>query len=781
MSIPRGPLADMSLEQRAIERELLYSVANGTTDAVFAKDLDGRYVFANTALAAHFDRELSEILGSTDRELMPLAAAQAVEADDRRAMELGETRTFHETVPLRGALRRYHTTKGPRRDAEGRIIGLFGIARDVTEQEAAAAALRERDLHLRAIHEQAAVGIIFVAATGHFLFANARFCQMLGYSEEELRGRTIEEVTHPHDLLSARANRRRLLDERAPSYTTEKRYVRKDGSECWVRATVSRAHDPHSGRLRLIGVIEDIGEQKRAEEALTRLQHEQAALLDSLPDPAWLKDPYGCYVAANEALARCVGVRLEEIIGRTDQELWQGRTPPLLTDDRLDREGLSRLVTEDELICSDGTRRWFESVRATYQGPSGEWAGTIGFARDITERREKDEALRRSEAQLQQAQKMEAIGRLAGGIAHDFNNLLCAIGGNIDLASMELDPQHPASELVTEARQALARAAELTRQLLVFSRHSSGLDSVIDANAAVESATKLFRHVLGERIVLDVDLDERPMPIVAAAGQIEQILLNLATNARDAMPDGGTLTVTTGEYLLDDLSARRRAVAPGAYVAIVVRDTGCGMDEATQARIFEPFFTTKEIGHGTGLGLATVWALVSRMNGTVLLESRRSGGSCFTVLVPRAQSVPTASTPTVGSAMLAGAGTILLVEDERAVRTTARRILERAGYRVIEAQHGSDALLIWREHRSLIDLVLTDVRMPELGGQELATILRHESAQLPVVYMSGYTGSDLDFEIDEAHETFLQKPFTSEALTRAVRTAMSQRSRGRTA
>ncbi len=395
----------------------------------------------------------------------------------------------------------------------------------------------------------------------------------------------------------------------------------------------------------------------------------------------------------------------------------------------------------------------------------GERAARLVLVHDITERH----AL---EAQLRQSQKMEAVGQLAGGVAHDFNNLLTVIRVHAELLLESIGPESPQHDDIESIQRAAGRASSLTRQLRAVSRKQLLQPRVLDLNIVLGGLEPMLRRLICE----DIRLVARTSPslgrVSADSGQIEQVLVNLAVNARDAMPRGGTLTIETSDVELDADFGRRRGVAMtgGPYVRLAVSDTGTGMDEATRSRVFEPFFTTMEVGRGTGLGLSTVYGIVKQSNGYVWVSSEPDRGTTFEIYLPRiADAVPDERTATSPPAA-PGSETILLVEDEDAVRSLARRILERQGYTVLEARHGRDALRIAKGHDGALDLVITDVVMPEMSGSELARRLAAQRPGVPLLYMSGYTDDEIIRRgVLDPGMAFLEKPFTSGSLVRKVR------------
>jgi two-component system cell cycle sensor histidine kinase/response regulator CckA len=382
------------------------------------------------------------------------------------------------------------------------------------------------------------------------------------------------------------------------------------------------------------------------------------------------------------------------------------------------------------------------------------------------------ETLEAKEEQLRQSQKMEAIGRLAGGVAHDFNNMLSVILGYSELAASGLGPGDERFEHLREVRTAGKRAADLTKQLLLFSRHQTIDRQVLDLNALLVNMERLCRRLLGEDVEFVCRTLDSPARIRANSGHLEQVLMNLVVNARDAMPQGGRLTIEISNVELTATSvAGALPIAPGNYVRLGVSDTGIGMDRATRARIFEPFFTTKERGKGTGLGLSTVFGIVQQSEGTIEVLTEPGRGTTFHVYFPRVQAAVCAPAKTVPPPTLRGTETILLVEDEAGVRRVARTILRRYGYSVLEAGSPEEAVSLCEQHPE-IRLILSDIVMPKMSGPELSRLLRCRRPGAHVLFMSGYTDDSLARYPLEAGEAFLQKPFTPESLTGKVREAL---------
>jgi len=414
------------------------------------------------------------------------------------------------------------------------------------------------------------------------------------------------------------------------------------------------------------------------------------------------------------------------------------------------------------------------SVRAV-RNVASEVAYYETIVRDVTEQR-------RLQAQLMQAQKMEAVGRLAGGVAHDFNNLLTVIISYSDLLLEDLGRDDPKREDVAAVRKAAEGAAALTHQLLAFSRQQVLQPKVLDVNATVASTEKLLRRLIGEDIQLVAKLGSGLGSVKADPGQIEQVIMNLAVNARDAMPAGGQLTIETANVEMDEAYVRGHPLAqPGRYVMLAVSDTGTGMDEQTKAHIFEPFFTTKELGKGTGLGLATVYGIVKQSGGFIWLYSEPGHGTSFKIYMPRVDESAERATPAAAAPLPRGTETILVVEDAPAVRAVTRQVLERQGYTVLEAPNGGAALVLATKHHGPIHLLLTDVVMPGVNGRQLAEQLARPRPDMMVLFTSGYTDdSVVRHGVLESGIAYLQKPFTPDGVARKVREVLdSSRDSGR--
>ena len=549
-----------------------------------------------------------------------------------------------------------------------------------------------------------------------------------------------------------------------------------------IRALARGTRDIAGGRYGILVPVpsrDELGELARSfnrmSEALARTTVSKKHLdtiLESMLDALLVIREDGTVRTVNRAAVRLLGYRPDELEGRPADALLREADRPALR--QLLERALKRGAVESvDLIffARDGRPVPVLFSLSQLRSEEGLVEGLIGVAKDMTERRAVESALRQSEAQLRQAQKMEAVGRLAGGVAHDFNNLLTAITGYADLILGAMGLKNPARPDVEQIKRAAMGASAMTRQLLAFSRKQVLQPRILDLNQVVGDMHKLLRRLIGE----DVELVHVKGPslgrVQADPGQIEQVLMNLAVNARDAMPQGGRLTIETANADLDEAFARAHVgVVPGPYVLLSVTDTGLGMDAETQSHLFEPFFTTKERGRGTGLGLSTVYGVVQQSGGTIWAESAPGKGACFRIYLPRTDVKVGEAVREEAPGPVHGTETVLLVEDEEAVRSSVLRILKRNGYTVLEAKDGTEALDVSKGRLERIDLLLTDVVMPAMSGPELAEKLRPEMPKMKVLFMSGYADTSVVDRAALHHGAgFIQKPFTALSLARKIR------------
>jgi PAS domain S-box-containing protein len=627
--------------------------------------------------------------------------------------------------------------------------------------------------------EDAPLGIAHVSIPeGRFLRVNSWLCKLLGYSREELLRFSFVDVTHPLDRRSNVEISRKLYEGTLGTYSVDKRYVHKNGSVVWAHLTCRPTYDAEGRPKYLISVIEDISARKAAEEADQLSFSLLQATLESTADGILVVDARDRVSRFNRHFAAMWRFP-RELLEAGDENamiqlaLQQIKQPDAFLAKLMELRANPDMDSFDVLEFKDG--RIYERYSKP-QRLGDRIVGRVWSFRDVTERRKAEQALRRSEEQLRQSQKMEAVGQLAGGVAHDFNNLLVVISGCGELALREAPEGSPLRETLGQILEASQRAAALTRQLLAFSRQQVMEPRVLDLNTLIVETVGLLRRVIGEDIELRTYLDPHAAQVMVDSGQIVQVLMNLAINARDAMPEGGKLTIETSNVVLDEAySSSHLAVRPGAYVCLAVSDTGQGMPPETQARVFEPFFTTKRIGKGTGLGLSTVYGIVTQSGGSISVGSEPGHGTTFKIHFPRATKTTAASPKAIEETGEASVSeTVLLVEDDAAVRNVIRRFLENAGYGVLTASGPEDATELATSRKERIDVLLTDVVMPRMSGRELATRVLLLHPETRAVYMSGYAPNAIVHHgVLDADVPFLQKPFSEEALLRKLRTVLS--------
>ena len=626
-----------------------------------------------------------------------------------------------------------------------------------------------------------AVGQAVIATDldGRVVYWNRAAEALFGWTETEMIGQTSR-VLVPADMVDyAEVILARL--RAGESWSGEFLVRRKDGAPFIAYVSSALLRDRTGGVVGIVGLLTDLTQTKRVEE---RLRRSEALLAESqriAKIGSWEWDPATNVLTFSEEWRRMFGFQ------PGDEVTIESMMAAIHPDDRdrvvriasQTRESGSRFEYDFVVPGTDGART-IHCIGRVIRDEHGRAIRLVGTNQDVTERRRAEEALRRSEERLHRSQRLEAVGQLAGGVAHDFNNLLTAITSYTQLLLEDLAPNDDHRDDLLEIKKAADRATALTRQLLAFSRRQVLDPRVVDLNAVVTDLEKMLRRLIGAHIALVTDSSARaPLPRVRAdVGQLEQVIVNLAVNARDAMPDGGTLTIRTTVAERTDAECIDHSdfdVGPGRYVVISVSDTGIGMDAATQARMFEPFFTTKGPGKGTGLGLATVYGIVKQSGGYIAVTSEPGQGTTFRIHLPAVtDAAPNTSGGSGGSdATPAGNGTILLVEDEVPVRALARRVLEQAGYAVLEAADGIEGARIAEGFEGEIDLLLTDVVMPNLGGRGLVERLRATRPRMAVLFISGYPDGEVERSgLTSGGATYLEKPFSPRMLRETVRQAL---------
>ena len=504
----------------------------------------------------------------------------------------------------------------------------------------------------------------------------------------------------------------------------------------------------------------------KSEPALDRYRE----LFENAADAMYVHDLTGRFILINKSAERLSGYSQDEILQMSVLDIVPQNYLQAIKDSLKSLDEHTAAVRDIEIATKHRNRVPVEvSCRFIYE--AGVPVGVHGIVRDTTSRERADETPQKSEEQLQQSQKLEAIGQLAGGVAHDFNNLLTAILGYAELSLLRIHPDNPAVRNLEQIQKAAARGALLTRQLLAFSRKQILEPRVFDLNHAVKDMYDMLSRLIGENINLAISLASNLGTIKADPSQIEQIIMNLVVNARDAMPNGGDLIIETANVVLDEVYARLRPpFEPGEYVLLCISDTGVGMDAETQARIFEPFFTTKQHGEGTGLGLSTVYGIVKQSGGYIWVDSQLGGGTVFRVYLPRVASPITFRRAVPDPISVGGTETVLLVEDDTEVRAVSREILNSAGYRTITPNDVDEAVRVCQEYGEEIHLLLTDVVMPKLSGREFIDKVLASRPDVKVLFMSGYTNDEfIKHSVEDSTMSLIHKPFSPDELLKRVR------------
>lgn len=662
--------------------------------------------------------------------------------------------------------RTFEKYSSPIKDANNKYFGRVWFFHDITARKNIEDALRESEENYRDIVENSQELIYTHDLKGNFLSVNKTIERALGINRDQITELNLDDILIPE-----------MRDE-LPDYLKEigtKGQARglmnvkdqKGETRIWEYNNTLRTEGVAEPIVR--GMATDISERKLAEDNLRESEARFRNLADTAP--VWI------WIAGTDKQCNYVNKTVLDFTGNTfEKEIkhgWKNIHPKDFEYSRkvyheaFDKREEYRVEYRHRRF--DGEYRWILYIGVPRWTPGGTFLGYIGSGIDIHERKQSEEVLRRTEEKLRQSQKLESVGRLAGGIAHDFNNMLTAIIGYSDISLTKLQSGDPLKHNIEEIRKAAERSASLTSQLLAFSRQQVLQPKIVAFNELITETCKMLQRLIGENITLNVDLDPQAGMIEADPGQLTQVIVNLAVNARDAMPNGGILTIKTKRLFYDEkIPVGADLVQGNKYVLLTVQDTGTGIEHELLSHIFEPFYTTKEVGKGTGLGLATVYGIVKQSNGEVVVESEVGSGTIFKIYFPcveKEETVEPASSP--DSKPTRGTEMILIVEDEQMVRELTKSILEAEGYEIITAENGAEALEICQKMNGKIDLVITDVVMPQMSGPEFAQKVKEIFPNLPILFTSGYTEVN-DF-LSDSNTDFIGKPFVIETLVAKVR------------
>ena len=763
-----GTPADAEEALRRSEQQYR-SVVDNIKQVIFQTDARGVWKFLNAAW--------TEITGFTTAETLGKSFLSFVHPEDRmRHAEVFQP-LLESTSDYFGHEARYLTKAGGFRwievfaqlttEADGRVLGIFGTLTDITERKRADEELAATRARLEHLLVSSPAVLYSVPFSGNYAIASIseNVHRQLGYQMHEV----VDDPEfwtsrlHPSDAARARAAWAATATDgrRSEQY----RIRHRDGQYRWIHDERRLVRDEDDNPVEIVGSWVDVTEYRQAEEARVRL----AAVVEQSAESIVITGLDGTIEYVNPAMEQLSGYTREELVGDKPSVLKSEKHGAAFYEavwaSVQAGEAWSGPITAAR---KDGTIFHAAAVVFPVRGADGDVVNYVAGMHDVTHEQQ-------IEDQLRQAQKMEIAGRLAGGVAHDFNNLITVITGRAQLL-LRTDGVTPAQRRDIELiRETASHAAALTRQLLAFSRKQAIVPRVLDLNTIVTHMKKMLVRLIGEDLELVIAPGAGLGCVKADPGQIEQVVMNLVVNARDAMPEaGGRITVTTANVrLADDFARLRVDLPPGDYVMLAVSDNGCGMDAETQAHVFEPFFTTKAVDKGTGLGLSTVYGIVKQSEGDIVIESERGAGATFKIFLPRIDADAEADVPGVRVNLPRGSETVLLAEDEEAVRGVARELLSLCGYTVLEAANGREGLVLAREHQGPIHLLLTDVVMPVMSGTELAQQLSVLRPAIKVLFMSGYTNdTDALRRIAEGEIPLLEKPFTTEALARQVRSAL---------
>jgi len=777
---------DITGRKKAVEalqesEERYRNILSNIEDGYYEVDTAGNFNFFNNSLCKILGYSREEMAGMNNRVYMDKETARRVYQAYNQVYTTGEPlKAFgYKIIRKDGKDRFVESHVSLLKNEKGERIGFRGIARDMTERKQTEEALRNEKQRFQSLSENSPFGIVMIDQDGTFKYMNPKFRELFGYDLTDIPdGKTWFRKAYPnptyrYDVIETWINDLKSTlpgEKRSRTFTV----TCKNGTKKIINfIPVQLETSEH------LMACEDITERRRAEEALKKSEARFQELYNDAPVGYFEYDVKGCITDVNRTELEMLGYLREEMVG---QPVWKF----VIEEEIAHRQVLEKLA--GTLPPAQGIERTYRRKDGTtfialiedrlLKNSGGEIIGIRSTIQDITGRKRTEEEMMVLEEQLRQSQKMEAIGQLAGGIAHDFNNLLTVIKGYSQLSLLDLRESDILWGNIQEIQKAAQRAADLTRQLLAFSRRQILDLKVLDLNILLKDLDKMLRRIIGEDIELVTLLAEDLGRVRIDPGQFEQMILNLAVNARDAMVSGGKLTIETSTVELDSEYVRTHmSVKPGSYVQLSISDTGVGMPFDMKEKVFEPFFTTKEKGKGTGLGLSTVYGIVKQCEGNIWIYSEPGQGTTFKIYLPRVEEELDTAFKTEETDLLPiGKETVLLVEDDPSVRELAHRLLTQQGYMVLQASNGEEGLRVAQNHAGeKIHLLLTDVVMPQMGGKELAEKLKLSRPDIEVLYTSGYTDNSIVHHgVLESGTHFLQKPFSPKTLSHKVREVLDQ-------
>jgi two-component system, cell cycle sensor histidine kinase and response regulator CckA len=759
---------DITARRMAEEESMrLAAIVESSRDAIFSKDLSGRITSWNKGAELIYGYSKEEIVGKDIATLAPAEHSDETH-DIVEKLKAGQSIESFETVrkSKSGKLIDVSLTISPVLDSEKNVVGGSIAARDITAQKKAEEALRRAN---ETSVYASPIAIVAADTDRRVTMWNPAAEALFGWSEDQVVGKANPSIPREEFLEAARMHMELLSGQIVTG--REVRRQKRDGTRLTINLSAAPIRDANRRVKGIIGFLIDITAQRQAQEALQQAEEKYRNIFENAVEGIYQTTPDGKYISANPALARMMGFDspAELMDGITDIRMQEYVNPGA-------RDEFAKAMKENgfvhkfefEAYRKDGKKIWVsENARAvlTEQGNIHHFEGTM---QEITQHRE-------LEQQLRQMQKIEAIGRLAGGVAHDFNNILMAISSYSELLERKLSDE-ALRRYLDEIVKATDRGSSLTQSLLTFSRKQVSSPQVVDLNALIREQLKMLKRLIPENIEVKFQPGHELACVKADTSQLEQVVMNLVINARDAMTNGGRLVLETANSQLGDrTTASPKSDSDQGYVLITVSDNGCGMDAETKSHIFEPFFTTKEQGKGTGLGLATVFGIVKHSGGQILVNSEPGSGTTFKIFFPAVEAKPQAPAKRNTHVSLTGTGTILLVEDEPGVRDSAAEYLSESGYTVLKAGRGTEALAIAERYELPIDLLLTDLVMPQMSGVELAKRIAEMRPQVEIIFMSGYSNNLLSAQqMADPKHVLLRKPFSLSILGERVREILGQ-------
>jgi PAS domain S-box-containing protein len=806
VGVTRNITERKKVQDALLESEKRYRmIAENMSDIVWTIGMDLRFIYvspSSTRVTGYtpeeaMSRPLNELLTPQSFNYATGRLAEELALENSRTSTTDQTRPVTlevEAIDKNGSTFWLEITGTFNRNSEGVITEILAVGRNITERKKVQNALHESEKLYRMIVDNMSDTIWTMDFNLQYTYLSPAITQLTGYTIEEIKAVPLDRQLTP---ASMEVVAKVLSEEFEPGYPPrpknpdtslrlELEVVRKDGSLLWQELTLTFKPDDQGNPVEILGVARDISERKKAQAVIAESEQRYRMIMENMHEIIWTTDLNMRSTYVSPSCFHLTGYTPEELLLLPPDQVI---TPESMI---LAATAVSEELTlefggqpldphrsktiEQEILCKNGGTLWLEVTATFIRDDEGKPTGMLMAGRDISLRKKAEQEKQQLEGHLIQAQKMETVGRLAGGVAHDFNNMLSVILGYVDLAKLRLAKQHPVLKDIAEIEKAAVRSRDITTQLLAFSRKQVIEPKIIDLNDLVSHTEKALIRLIGEDIELKVLTEKNLWAILFDPSQIEQILINLAVNARDAMPDGGKLTIETTNLVLDEFYCRNHIDAhPGSYVRLTVSDNGTGMNKDTLEHIFEPFFTTKEVGKGTGLGLATVYGIVKQNNGFLNVYSEPGNGTTFSIYLPRTTEAKETQDASEDELPLTGAGNILLVEDDAMVLQITRGMLESIGYSVTAVDAPGEALSLFEKAGSLFDLVITDVVMPAMSGKELRNKLLEIQPETKVLFMSGYTADVIAHHgVLEEGVHFLQKPFTIRSLAGKVSDVMTK-------